>query len=66
VFFPLQHRIVGFDDLSITLRTNNPDHVAGALCAIDPAAALPILPDDLRWALKFGLCLRQRRRLKLS
>jgi ATP-dependent Lhr-like helicase len=49
--------VSGFDDLSITLRSNDLTGVAKVLRSIDPDSVHPRLPDDLGAALKFGLCL---------
>ncbi|MDX8483145.1 DEAD/DEAH box helicase [Mesorhizobium sp. VK24D] len=49
--------VVGFDDLTITLRTSNLEHVAQGLRDIDPTSVHPKLPYDLGSSLKFGLCL---------
>jgi ATP-dependent Lhr-like helicase len=49
--------IIGFDDLSITVRSKDLDGVANGLRGIDPSSVHPRLPDDLVAALKFGLCL---------
>lgn len=49
--------VVGCDDLTITLRTSDLQHIARALRMIDPASVLPTLPDDIESSLKFGLCL---------
>jgi hypothetical protein len=49
--------VTGFDDLSITLRSNDPIGIAKVFRSIDPDSVHPRLPDDLEAALKFGLCL---------
>ena len=49
--------VIGFDDLSITLRTGDREHVAKALRRIDPESIYPKLPENLGSSLKFGLCL---------
>jgi ATP-dependent Lhr-like helicase len=49
--------VIGFDDLTITVRSKDLDGVAKALRSIDPGSVHPRLPDDLGAALKFGLCL---------
>ena len=49
--------VIGFDDLAITLRTRDREHVAKALSRIDPVAVYPKLPEDIEFSLKFGLCL---------
>ncbi|WMT76291.1 DEAD/DEAH box helicase [Bradyrhizobium sp. Ash2021] len=49
--------VSSFDDLSITLRSNDLTGVAKVLRSIDTDSVHPRLPDDLGAALKFGLCL---------
>ncbi len=49
--------VIGFDDLTVTLRASDPQHVAKALRRIDPVSIHPKLPEDLASSLKFGLCL---------
>jgi ATP-dependent helicase Lhr and Lhr-like helicase len=49
--------VVDFDDLTITLRANDLNHVVRALRMIDPVSIHPKLPEDLGSSLKFGLCL---------
>jgi ATP-dependent Lhr-like helicase len=50
-------RIIGFNDLTITLGAKDLDRVAKALRSIDPVSVHPELPEDIGSALKFGLCL---------
>jgi ATP-dependent Lhr-like helicase len=47
----------GWDDVSVTARTNDIEMLSRALLQIDPSAAHPALPPDIAIALKFGLCL---------
>ncbi|TIR29938.1 MAG: DEAD/DEAH box helicase [Mesorhizobium sp.] len=49
--------VIGFNDLSISLRTRDLEQAAKALRKIDPVSVSPRLPDDLEVSLKFGLCL---------
>ena len=48
--------VIGFDDLTLTVRSKDLDGVAKGLRGIDPGSVHPKLPDDLGAALKFGLC----------
>lgn len=50
-------QVVGFDDFSLIVRSDDPAEVAEVMQRIDVAVARPRLPDDLSSALKFGLCL---------
>lgn len=47
----------GWDDVSVTTRTDDAGTLHDALSKLDPATARPALPEDLGAALKFGLCL---------
>jgi ATP-dependent helicase Lhr and Lhr-like helicase len=49
--------VIGFDDLTITVRSKDLEDVAKGLRGVDPGSVHPKLPDDLGAALKFGLCL---------
>ena len=48
---------VGWDDISVTARTEDTRTLRHALAKVDPATARPALPEELGAALKFGLCL---------
>ena len=48
---------VGWDDVSVTVRTADIATLRRGLASVDTQAAHPALPDDLLTALKFGLCL---------
>jgi hypothetical protein len=49
--------VAGWNDVSVTARTDDVTTMGRVLANLDPAAAHPALPDDILTALKFGLCL---------
>ena len=51
------YRIVGWDDLSVTVISCSAELLTLALRAISLREAYPMLPEEIRSGLKFGLCL---------
>ena len=49
--------VADWDDVSVTVRSDDIKSVSRALANLDPSTAHPALPEDILTALKFGLCL---------
>ena len=49
--------VVGWDDVSVTVRDHDAGPLRRALAQVDPATSFPMLPEEVGKALKFGLCL---------
>lgn len=46
-----------FDNFGISIRSNEPSLIPSLVGQLDPSKCLPSIPDDLRTALKFSVCL---------
>lgn len=46
-----------FDNFGISIKSSEPSLIPSLVGQLDPGECLPSIPDDLRTALKFSMCL---------